>query len=165
MTTPNEIKPAALAEGLDGGRCAVDAGSALPWQPIETAPTDGTQIALWCPTAELLLTQCRWDAKRRAWTEWAVDGFDQLSYVPLEPYAKPTHWLRITPPTPRTWTEHNTECENRRMRVMIWSLVKQLEHVEWLRAHGNDPIPSELTPEILAHAKSFLPNVQDEPRP
>jgi len=26
MTTPNEIKPAAPAEGLDGGRCAVDAG-------------------------------------------------------------------------------------------------------------------------------------------
>ena len=27
MITPNEIKPAAPAEGLDGGRCAVDAGS------------------------------------------------------------------------------------------------------------------------------------------
>lgn len=26
MTTENEIKPAAPAEGLDGGRCAVDAG-------------------------------------------------------------------------------------------------------------------------------------------
>lgn len=26
MTTENEIKPAASAEGLDGGRCAVDAG-------------------------------------------------------------------------------------------------------------------------------------------
>ena len=26
MTTPNEIKPATPAEGLDGGRCAVDAG-------------------------------------------------------------------------------------------------------------------------------------------
>jgi hypothetical protein len=26
MTTPNEIKPAASAEGLDGGRCTVDAG-------------------------------------------------------------------------------------------------------------------------------------------
>lgn len=26
MTTPNETKPVALAETLDGGRCAVDAG-------------------------------------------------------------------------------------------------------------------------------------------
>jgi hypothetical protein len=30
MTTPNEIKPATPAEGLDGGRCAVDAGFGSP---------------------------------------------------------------------------------------------------------------------------------------
>lgn len=45
MTTSNEIKPAAPAEGLDGGRCAVDALFGV-WRDIETAPRDETEILI-----------------------------------------------------------------------------------------------------------------------
>lgn len=37
MTTQNEIKPVAPAEGLDGGRCAVDAGFGPP-RPVHRWP-------------------------------------------------------------------------------------------------------------------------------
>jgi hypothetical protein len=56
------------------------------------------------------------------------------------------------------------ESENREMLRVIESLVMQLEHVEWLRAHQNGPVPSTLTPEILASAKKLLANVTDHPR-
>lgn len=51
MTTPNEIKPAASAEALDGGRCAVDAGFGV-WQPIETAPRTGKTILIYDPSGD-----------------------------------------------------------------------------------------------------------------
>lgn len=55
------------------------------------------------------------------------------------------------------------ESENRQMLALIESLVIQLEHVEWLRAHCNGPIPATLTPEILANAKRILANVAYQP--
>lgn len=55
------------------------------------------------------------------------------------------------------------ESENRQMLALIESLVMQLEHVEWLRAHCNGPIPSTLTPEILANAKRILANTPAQP--
>lgn len=57
------------------------------------------------------------------------------------------------------------EFENREMLRTIESLVMQLEHVEWLRAHCNGSIPSTLTPEILASAKKLLANGGDVARP
>jgi hypothetical protein len=70
----------------------------LPWQPIETAPKDGSEIVLWCAKSKSLIVKCCWSVIRGKWVEWAIDGFDYLDWCPLEPHDKPTHWLRIIPP-------------------------------------------------------------------
>ena len=72
-------------------------GSVFFWQPIETAPKDGTIIVLWCQSAKEMLLDCSWDNKR-GWTSWDIGGFDQMGYWKLEPYEVPTHWMLITPP-------------------------------------------------------------------
>lgn len=91
MNNDEKTNAAVQSTGL-----SVASGSALPWQPIETAPKDGTEIALWCTTAEQLLYPCIWRGGR--WLSWQISAYDQMTYLALEPYEVPTHWLKITPP-------------------------------------------------------------------
>ena len=68
----------------------------MNWQSIDTAPKDGTEIALWCKNADLLLLKCKWE--KNMWRTWEIDGFDGMDWCKLEVYELPTHWMKIVPP-------------------------------------------------------------------
>ena len=67
----------------------------MGWQPIETAPKDGTQVLVGrfvkeCPYGKNGRVRADfWDAKRRGWTVW--DRFNAQ-------YWPPTHWQPLPPP-------------------------------------------------------------------
>ena len=79
MTTQNEIKPAAPAEGLDGGRCAVDAGFGVP--------PEVAALALKARLAQAAQQMCGHD--------WEEDRPSQLETA--DPYV----FGNILPPSPR----------------------------------------------------------------
>lgn len=67
------------------GRGAVTTG----WQPIETAPKDGTQIIIAVAGDEYEPGWAWWSALRRAW------------FIPNTSIAyqmEPTHWMPLPPP-------------------------------------------------------------------
>jgi hypothetical protein len=68
----------------------------MDWQPIETAPKDGESLVLWCEKSEQMILDAAW--KCGQWREFTLDGYDNLSWRALEPWQKPTHWMRIVPP-------------------------------------------------------------------
>jgi hypothetical protein len=63
------------------------------WQPIETAPRDGTEIDLWASGRRW--ADCHWHLGE--WLRWQSDSVDE------EPTHKriafPTHWMPL-PPAP-----------------------------------------------------------------
>jgi hypothetical protein len=62
------------------------------WQPIETAPKDGTEVDLW--TAEGRRANCKWRAGE--WVEIGLDWSDNLTWLPVG--CPPTHWTPIPAP-------------------------------------------------------------------
>jgi len=61
------------------------------WQPIETAPKDGTRFDAW--TREGRVPDVWWDAQRGEWVEWGLLEFGGVgARRPLWP---PTHWMPI----------------------------------------------------------------------
>lgn len=60
------------------------------WQPIATAPRDGTMILAWTPQGGVVhdgfMWLMRWDGIKGAWTPWALS---------VDP---PTHWQPLPPP-------------------------------------------------------------------
>lgn len=85
------------------------------WQPIDSAPTDGTEVLLYFPAhprthdgypCEAAMRHGRYvimtgdDANEGKWIGPYSDGFDiELSHTTGDPYAKPTHWMpRPSPP-------------------------------------------------------------------
>lgn len=67
------------------------------WQPIETAPKDGSAFYVWLPN---------WNGRgplvRTAWLfgGWANEFLNGINANPEK--FKPTHWMPITPPTKGT---------------------------------------------------------------
>jgi hypothetical protein len=67
------------------------------WQPIETAPKDGTAILLWAPYYAWSVWQGCWSG-----TGWIVpnpvigDDLSVAGHLPLGGY--PTHWQPLPPP-------------------------------------------------------------------
>ena len=62
------------------------------WQPIETAPMDGTWIVVWCAgeTKGFELNVMCWDGRRGCWrVNWYGEIVDGLP---------PTHWMLPEPP-------------------------------------------------------------------
>jgi hypothetical protein len=68
----------------------------MEWQPIETAPKDGTIIDVWAkygdggeryPNAEFI---------RGEWRVWGIDGFESPGYVKIDGTA--THWMPVPGP-------------------------------------------------------------------
>ena len=58
------------------------------WQPIETAPKDGTHIIL---TGDDIVAE-------DYWMKWRVDDTESWAHFQ---YVKPTHWMPLpTPPKP-----------------------------------------------------------------
>jgi hypothetical protein len=63
----------------------------MMWQPIETAPKDGTRITL--GTTEyggVVWNDCRWEKMTRKPDRWA-------SFIGPVPWT-PTHWMPLPPP-------------------------------------------------------------------
>lgn len=59
------------------------------WQPIETAPKDGTLIDLWSSTTKERLPDCRWMAGN--WEEYRKGSSIPMGWTPLEESI--THWM------------------------------------------------------------------------
>ena len=61
----------------------------IDWQPIETAPRDGTRILLWlaAPSTEPIIG--RWERATLCWIDDRYSWNDELI---------PTHWAALVPP-------------------------------------------------------------------
>ena len=60
----------------------------MTWQPIETAPKDGTRVLLFI---EGVVTEGTWD---RSWLSWHTPSFFSQERDPdYEDCAEPTHWM------------------------------------------------------------------------
>ena len=70
----------------------------MKWQPIETAPKDGTLVLLYVPSRGIRLARWRHGIFDN---EWVDESFEWARY--LEWDNPPTHWaLPPMPPTERT---------------------------------------------------------------
>lgn len=72
-------------------------GNVGGWQPIETAPMDGTDILLWFGHSVGWISLCKWyQKKKRGWC-W-VCSYDHKAHL-----WEPTHWMPLPePPMPET---------------------------------------------------------------
>lgn len=77
---------------------AAGAGAGAEWQPIETAPKDGTDVDLWGSLNKEprhRITDCHWH--KGEWLVWGASGVDD------EPHWMPvfcaSHWMPL-PPAP-----------------------------------------------------------------
>jgi hypothetical protein len=67
----------------------------MKWQPIETAPRDGSEFQCWWSgTWE---PRCRFDTDRERFQYWGRTDFDQYSWDEW-PVDQPTHWMPLPPP-------------------------------------------------------------------
>lgn len=83
---------------LKAAEAALAAYEKERWQPIETAPKDGTRVIL-SRTKSSVWCDCKWEKMRRVPDRWA-------SFVGVVPFS-PTHWQpKPTPP------ENSDEREN-----------------------------------------------------
>lgn len=69
------------------------------WQPIETAPKDGSPILIWQPGGVTQYTWytdcwiCRWEDRYQCWTEAGGELYSEAR--------SPTHWMPLPdPPKP-----------------------------------------------------------------
>lgn len=69
------------------------------WQPIETAPKDGTEVILWFPFKGIAInglygevSEGDWETGNRTWMEWLVA--DEL-WFQEDPSQAPTHWMPL----------------------------------------------------------------------
>ena len=66
----------------------------MEWQPIETAPKDGTLIVVWPPTWQGATSSARYNDNRHAKTPrpfWS--RLDDMGRVSLSRDNQPTHWM------------------------------------------------------------------------
>ena len=75
------------------------------WQPISTAPKDGSAILLYFPHKDIVIRgswgpqgEADWEAGRDDWDDWNTDNEVILQEDPA--YA-PTHWMPL-PASPTT---------------------------------------------------------------
>lgn len=59
------------------------------WQPIETAPHDGTLVIVWPPTWNGVTSTARWHERERVWVR------QDTTSVPRNNKMKPTHWQPV----------------------------------------------------------------------
>jgi hypothetical protein len=66
------------------------------WQPIETAPKDGSVIDLWTSCGERV-PDAKW-TRHMGWVIWGTDSFESPGWERVFP--SPTHWMPLpAPPT------------------------------------------------------------------
>ena len=79
-------------------QAALSHAAQAKWQPIETAPKDGTLIDLWYPIRGRI-TNRRWYRKNKFWGG-EVGKFDRIATLDEEP----THWIPL-PDAPKETTK------------------------------------------------------------
>ena len=89
----------ALLDTIDALRASLAAAEkerdAARWQPIETAPKDGTLVDLW---AGERIADCAWNVPSNCWAERSVSSFSGRPYWAV--VNNPTHWMPLpTAPT------------------------------------------------------------------
>lgn len=67
-----------------------EALEASVWQPIETAPKDGSYVDLWVCNARV--PDCRW--VDGAWLCYAPNDFESMDWCRIDLEGEPTHWMR-----------------------------------------------------------------------
>jgi len=74
----------------------------MNWQPIETAPKDGTAILLFFPSQDVVIRGCwawqgegDWESGIQDFQDWGTD--DDL-VINDDPYNGPTHWMPLPEP-------------------------------------------------------------------
>lgn len=70
------------------------------WQPIATAPLDGTYVLVWPPTWTGVISCARWsldEYAKRPRPFWKRT--DDMGRVTLSRDKPPTHWALLAPPT------------------------------------------------------------------
>lgn len=82
----------------------------MSWQPIKTAPKDGTEVLLWCRCAWRDATgfvdkgSFRMDANASPGdsAEWLKDDYDDYSCGMASTPLNPTHWMPLPEPPEAT---------------------------------------------------------------
>jgi hypothetical protein len=103
-------RPVATFHNPEDAQRAVRAVNRTGWQPIETAPKDGTEIWLYDPSSVLT-----WDQPSReylpkayqqvgCWATWAQDSHWNMIDMQTGGYigASPTHWMPLPEPPSET---------------------------------------------------------------
>lgn len=74
----------------------------MEWQPIETAPKDGTYVLLYFPHRNLVIGglweyqgEGDWEMGIEDWQDWCTD--DDV-VIQEDPSYAPTHWMSIPNP-------------------------------------------------------------------
>lgn len=84
-------------------------GSKHEWQPIETAPRDGTRVLVWVPKyAEhfvAALMTCPDDGDQ----QWIVARFHEPKISVIAP--SPTHWMPLPEPPPDKRSDYRDAVE------------------------------------------------------
>jgi hypothetical protein len=87
------ITPAESIATLSPPAPSAEVAALVEWQPIESAPRDGTRILTWCPQST--------DFTRKLNINWFKDGVWQKNANSLGHV--PTHWMPLpAPPQPFT---------------------------------------------------------------
>ena len=82
----HQTKIKEMAERIRKAEAERDAAS---WQPIETAPRDGTLIDLW---AGERIANCAWNVPSKCWAERVGAGFGGKHWAVVN---NPTHWMPL----------------------------------------------------------------------
>lgn len=61
------------------------------WQPIETAPKDGTRILVFDPAYETRMACASYDK----YSQWVERGYDYATEVWGSGEMNPTHWMKL----------------------------------------------------------------------
>lgn len=71
------------------------AARADAWQPIATAPKDGTRVLIWGPNSDTVV--CYWNewAHEPKWQPAAVEASGAQGYPDVTIRGEPTHWMPL----------------------------------------------------------------------